>query len=193
MSKKDCPAGRKWDTLLNVCIYREPEPEPEPQTELHLMVAVQRGATSPTAPSDPVTVLSPTLWIFVVFATLGSSLALVLWLIIYRQQTRSSSTSEDTEPGLEPLQKTPTKTHSPLPERNSSDEMMQKAASAPPPCPHLHPEAQTGSDREDGSSNCRGPANHAGAEEGGGPVRAHRVPLPATELGGTALVTTKTV
>lgn len=108
--------------------------------------------------------------------------------------------TEDAEPAQEPLQKTePPATMHPLPsERNGHAGMLQRAAEAPSPCPHLHLEAQTGSKWDEGFITCKDPAKHAGTDGGGGlpacsTVREHRIPLPATELGGTALVTTKTV
>lgn len=57
---------------------------------------------------------------------------------------------------------------------------------------------QTGFKSEDGFTACRDPIKYIGrgGSEGSptcSTVRAHTIPLPATELGGTALVTTKTV
>lgn len=54
---------------------------------------VQLRSTERTAQVNPVMVLSPALWIFVVLATLGSILTLALWFIIYRRQNSLSSTS----------------------------------------------------------------------------------------------------
>ncbi|XP_044037740.1 uncharacterized protein LOC122869137 [Siniperca chuatsi] len=203
MAKKDCPAGSYWDSLVNTCIgssETETRPEPEPPTEPPVAVVVQLRATAPAAQADLVMVLSPALWIFVVLATLGSVLALALWFIIYRRQTSHSSTSEDPKPQQEPLQKTepPSKIYPPPSERNGHAEMVQRATGAPSPCPHLHLGAQTGFKWEEGFTACRDHAKHAGTEGGGGlsacsTMREHRVPLPATELGGTALVTTKTM
>lgn len=48
--------------------------------------------TAPATQVDAVTALSPALWIFVVLATVGSILVLALWFVIYRRQTRPSST-----------------------------------------------------------------------------------------------------
>ncbi|XP_039972865.1 uncharacterized protein LOC120783744 [Xiphias gladius] len=202
MAKKDCSAGQKWDNLVNTCVSSETKtgPQPEPPTEPPLAVVDQVRDRAPSTQADPVMVLSQALWILVVLATVGSILALALWFIIYRRQSRLRSTSEDTEPGQKPLQKTePPATIHPLPsERNCQAEMFQRAAEALSPCPHLHLGAQTGSKWEEGFITCRGPAKHAGTEGGGGllacsTMREHRIPLPATELGGTALVTTKTV
>uniref|UniRef100_A0A8D2ZXU3 Uncharacterized protein n=1 Tax=Scophthalmus maximus TaxID=52904 RepID=A0A8D2ZXU3_SCOMX len=170
MVKKNCSAGQKWDTLVNDCVRN----------------------TAPATQVDAVTALSPALWIFVVLATVGSILVLALWFVIYRRQTR---------PRQESLQKTePKATIHPLPsERNGQEEMFLRAAEAVSPCAHLHLGAQRGSEREEGFIACRGHAKHAGEEAGRGQsacstMREHnRLPLPATELGGTALVTTKTV
>ncbi|KAM7386450.1 hypothetical protein PAMA_009189 [Pampus argenteus] len=206
MARKDCPAGSEWDNLIKRCYQVETKPKPKPPTEPALAVVVLPRATTPAAQADPVMsahehvpMLSLALWISVGLATMGSILALALWFVIYRQQTRLSSTS-DAEPGQEPLQKTepPTKIYQLPSERNSQAETLQRAEANSSPCPHLHLEDQTCSKWEEGFTACRGPAKHAGAEEGGGlptcsNLREHRIPLPATELGGTALVTTKTV
>ncbi|XP_053194663.1 tumor necrosis factor receptor superfamily member 13C-like [Scomber japonicus] len=202
MAKKDCPAGRKWDHLVNVCVSSTAKTtsEPKPSTDLNPAVIVQQRPTTAAVQANPVMMLSPALWIFVGLATVGSIVALVLWFVIYRQQTRNSSTSEDAEPGQEPLQKTePPIKICPLPsERNCQAETLQRAAGNPAPCAHLHLGDQTSSKWEEGFTACRGPAKHAGTEGVGGlltcsTMREHRIPLPATELGGTALVTTKTV
>lgn len=71
------------------------------------------------------------------------------------------------------------------------------AAEAGPPCPHLQPDPQTGLQWQEGSMK-RELARATWMEGGGGlppcsKMQEHRIPLPATELGGTALVTTKTV
>uniref|UniRef100_A0A3B4B093 Uncharacterized protein n=1 Tax=Periophthalmus magnuspinnatus TaxID=409849 RepID=A0A3B4B093_9GOBI len=73
MSKKSCSPGKKWDSLLKMCMpqnfgLRHPTPtEPPPKT---------------------LTTVNPTLWIAVLLVTLGSILALALWLVIYRRYTR---------------------------------------------------------------------------------------------------------
>ncbi|XP_023287441.1 uncharacterized protein LOC111673805 [Seriola lalandi dorsalis] len=198
--KKICSAGQTWDELIGTCLHSKTEtrPEPERPTEPPLQADVnQVRVIAPVPQADPMLMLSPALWIFVVLATMGSILALALWFIIYRRETRQGSTSEDAEPGLEPLQKT---IHPPPSERNGQAQMFQRAAEAPWSCPHLHLGAQTGSKWEDcsGIIACRGLAKHAGKEAGEGlpacsRMRGHKIPLPATELGGTALVTTKTV
>lgn len=54
---------------------------------------VQQKPTTAAVQANPVMMLSPALWIFVGLATVGSIVALVLWFVIYRQQTRNSSTS----------------------------------------------------------------------------------------------------
>ncbi|XP_033501497.1 uncharacterized protein LOC117268870 [Epinephelus lanceolatus] len=206
---RDCGPRQKWDSLLSICFpsVRKTRPEPDPPSEPPLADLVQFTAKTPPPASlsrspeaDSVMLLNPALWIFVVLATVGSIVALVLWFLIYKRQTRNISISEDAERRQEPLQKTepPAKIHLPPPERNGQAEMLLGAAWALSPCPHLHLGAQTGSKWEEGFTACRDPAKHAGTEGGRGPpacstMREHRIPLPATELGGTALVTTKTV
>ncbi|XP_076609019.1 uncharacterized protein LOC143334228 isoform X2 [Chaetodon auriga] len=202
MAKKDCPAGSHWDSLVNVCVFNRTETRPEPDrpTESPVAVLVQVRSTPRTAQASTAMVLSPALWIFVVLATVGSILALALWFIIYRRQSSLSSTSEDAEPQQEPLQKTepPAVIHSLPSETNSHADMLQRAAGAPSPCSHLHLGAQTDSQWEEGFAAYGDPTKHAGMEGGRGLhtcsiMREHRIPLPATELGGTALVTTKTI
>uniref|UniRef100_A0A3P8V593 Uncharacterized protein n=1 Tax=Cynoglossus semilaevis TaxID=244447 RepID=A0A3P8V593_CYNSE len=133
----------------------------------------------PASPANPVTLLTPPLWLFVLLSTVGSILVLTVWIIIFKRSKRNNVTPE---PGPEPVQKAEVQTEAHL---LLSDGLSQ--TQAPTPCVHLHLGASTESKRE------------------GGPVldkqwlpkysttREHRIPLPATELGGTALVTTKTV
>nr|XP_046271307.1 uncharacterized protein LOC124073247 [Scatophagus argus] len=204
MTMKDCPADSHWDELVSECIPRRieesaPEPGPQPQPSIEPVV-VQLRSTTRASQASPVMELSPALWIIVMLATVGSVLALVLWFIIYRRQTSLSNASEDSEPQQEPLQKTepPVIIHSLPSEMNSHADVLQRAAGAPSLCSHLHMGAQTGSQWEQGPTTYRDPTKHAGTEGGRGlptcgTMREHRIPLPATELGGTALVTTKTV
>uniref|UniRef100_A0A7N6AKT3 Uncharacterized protein n=1 Tax=Anabas testudineus TaxID=64144 RepID=A0A7N6AKT3_ANATE len=102
------------------------------------------------------------------------------------------------EPVEEPLQKmeTPAASVPPSSERNGHAGMFQLAADAPSSCPHLYLGTHMGSNWEKGFTTCRGPAMQTNGCTGlpaCSIVSEHRVPLPATELGGTALVTTKTV
>uniref|UniRef100_UPI0037E906D9 uncharacterized protein n=1 Tax=Semicossyphus pulcher TaxID=241346 RepID=UPI0037E906D9 len=214
MDKERClAAGKWWDPLLRRCrtkISARPKPTvPAPELNRshvtqartkYLSPVVQLRATSQATKFHPEMVLGPALWIFVILAMLGSILALALWFIIYRQQTRPSSTPGDPEPQQEPLQKPepPVIIHSLPTEISNHAEMMQRAAGAHSPCVHMYPGAQMATRWEEGFTACRDPTRHAGTEVGGGlltccTAREHRVPLPATELGGTVLVTTKTV
>ncbi|XP_068434437.1 tumor necrosis factor receptor superfamily member 13C-like [Clinocottus analis] len=193
MAREDCPAGKKWDSLVGTCVLTTSETRPEPEAPVELPPVGQLRPTAPTAQAHSVVLLSPALWIFVVLATLGSILALALWFIIYKRQTRHRSQSEDAGLQQEPLQKTepPAKSQQLLAER------LQRASWAPSPCPHLHLEAQAGTNWEEGLTACSDFAKHAGTDGVRGlptcSTREHRIPLPATEMGGTALVTTKTV
>nr|XP_061805017.1 uncharacterized protein LOC133596262 [Nerophis lumbriciformis] len=202
MTKRNCPPGSKWDNVVTTCIQNQdlketrPEPETEPTPVFH------QRTTSPTAWSDPIS-LSPVLWIAVVLTTLGSIVALALWFILYRRQRRLNTTSgyksiskdlnvpvstvpsviEEMEPGPEPPQKIepPNKSHLSDPQRASSASFYQQG-------PHDISKSQKATGRGETDST---------EELGELPVcnamREHRLPLPATELGGTALVTTKTV
>uniref|UniRef100_A0A3B4HCU1 Uncharacterized LOC102200102 n=1 Tax=Pundamilia nyererei TaxID=303518 RepID=A0A3B4HCU1_9CICH len=183
MDKKSCPEGKKFDNLVHTCVPKPP-----------LTVVNQLKAINTTVKPTSMVVLSPTLWISVVVVVVGSILALTLWFIIYKRQTRRSSTSGKDNKLLMP----PAKLH-PLPsERNGQAEIFQRAAEAPSPCSHGHSGSQTGSEWENGFTACRDLMMRGGAEVGGdssacSTMAEHRIPLPATELGGTALVTTKTM
>ncbi|XP_077413443.1 uncharacterized protein LOC144043559 [Vanacampus margaritifer] len=196
MAKKNCPPGRKWDNLVNTCVQSVAETRPELPTEL---TPVFHQRSTPATWADPAVAGSPVLWTVVVLTTLGSLAALALWFNIYRRQSRLSRTSEEMESGPEPLQKLepPTEGH-----------LFTSASSAPSACTHLyHLGPYNTSKWEEGFANCRGPpkcqkATGRGeterAEDVGvlpvcNAMREHRLPLPATELGGTALVTTKTM
>ncbi|XP_034395073.1 uncharacterized protein LOC117734868 isoform X2 [Cyclopterus lumpus] len=199
MVREDCPAGTKWDSLVVACVVSESETRPGPEAATEMPPVGRVRSTDPPAQAHSVMLLSPALWIFVMLATLGSILALALWFIIYKRQTRHSTTSEDAGLQQESLQKTEpaSKSQQPLSERNGPAERSQRATWAPPPCPHLHLQAQTGTTWEEGFTACSDLAKHAGTEGVRGlptfGTREHRIPLPATELGGTVLVTTKTV
>ncbi|KAK5856645.1 hypothetical protein PBY51_008228 [Eleginops maclovinus] len=185
MGKNDCPAGSKWDSLISMCVHCMTKPTTEPSLAVVVQLRAKvPSAQAPTARAPSVMLLSPALWIVVVLATVGSLLAVILWFIIYRRQTRHSSDSEVAEPEQR-LQKTdPTAEIHPPP-----SEMFQRAAWVPSPCHHQHLGAQIAS--EEGFTARRDPTEHAWTE--GPTLWEHRIPLPATELGGTALVTTKTV
>lgn len=107
---------------------------------------------------------------------------------------------DEEEGQQEPLQKAepPSALCSLLPSRGMSRaDALPGAAEAGPPCPHLQPDPQTGLQWQEGGMK-RELARATWMEGGGGlspcsKVQEHRIPLPATELGGTALVTTKTV
>ncbi|XP_047426968.1 tumor necrosis factor receptor superfamily member 13C-like [Mugil cephalus] len=182
-----CPDDKAWDSLVRLCVAKnigsEPKPQPKPR-EAPIVTTVDPRLSSTPAPileASPLMVLGPALWISVVLAIVGSVLALAIWFVIFRQQKRRSCTPAS---GVEllPTTEPPVKIH---PERNGRAEPLQDEEGAPSPC-QLHMGAQTGSKREEGFTTRGGP-------EGGGDLQTCSFPLPATELGGTALVTTKTV
>uniref|UniRef100_A0A1A8LK44 Uncharacterized protein n=1 Tax=Nothobranchius pienaari TaxID=704102 RepID=A0A1A8LK44_9TELE len=121
-------------------------------------------------------------------------MALILWSVLFRRQSRVNNNSEDPAPEQDLLQKT-----KPFnPQCSEKGQACRGPAGASSACHQLHPGAQTAPQWEDGVTVCGGPERHSGKEEGGGlhvcsNMADHRVPLPATELGGTALVTTKTL
>lgn len=83
--------------------------------------------------------------------------------------------------------------------RNGDTDVLRSGADDPSLCPfHLHLEAQRTVQWMEDISPYGAATKHAGTERSRGPppctaVREDRIPLPATELGGTALVTTKTM
>uniref|UniRef100_A0A672ZIX6 Uncharacterized protein n=1 Tax=Sphaeramia orbicularis TaxID=375764 RepID=A0A672ZIX6_9TELE len=183
MAKKNCPDGSRWDILIKYCLPIN-NIEPKPTTEQPLPAAAERTNTNPPPQS-------PALWIYVSMVTLGSMLALAVWFIIYRRHTRPRRASG---PAQQPLQKTEKEHALPV----ESNGQAEGAAGASSLCRHLHLGVQTGFRSEEGFTACRDPIKHVGRGGSEGlptcsAVREHTIPLPATELGGTALVTTKTV
>ncbi|XP_030591672.1 uncharacterized protein LOC115784546 [Archocentrus centrarchus] len=202
MDKKSCPEGKKWDHLVHTCVSSKSlmGPNTDPPKGLPLTAVNQLEAINTTAKPNSLVVLSPTLWIFVVLVVVGSILALTVWFIIWKRQTRRSSTCENGILGVKLLQNAapPAKLHPLPPEKNGQAEIFQSVAEAPSLCFHVTPGSQTGSKWEDDFTATRDLPMSAGAEAGGGSpacstMAEHRIPLPATELGGTALVTTKTM
>lgn len=101
--------------------------------------------------------------------------------------------AEDPVPEQEVRKEPTAKFH--LPHSDGNGKGLQGAADGSSPC---HPLYQMNPKWEEGFSMCRDPARDGSKEESlvlptCTTVDGHRVPLPATELGGTALVTTKTV
>ncbi|XP_061701996.1 uncharacterized protein LOC133514365 isoform X2 [Syngnathoides biaculeatus] len=205
MTKKNCPAGSKWDHVVNNCILHLVDPRRESPTVLAPFF--HQRTISPDAQADAPIGLSPVLWIVVGLTTLGSIVALALWFVIYRWQRRLRRTSE-VEPGPEPPQKIKPSTegHFSATQRGRGipDEMLHRASA----CGHLsHQGPHDTSKWEGGSAICGAPwecqkatggRETDGAEDPGdlsvcNAMTEHRLPLPATELGGTTLVTAKTV
>lgn len=111
-----------------------------------------------------------------------------------------AATTDDPEPGLDPLAKTepPVKILPPPLDRNGPYISVQKETEALPFFSNLGVGAQIGLQQEEGPTICGRPLNQGFPERDRcvvmcNTLREHRIPLPATELGGTALVTTKTV
>ncbi|CAN9505802.1 unnamed protein product [Ophioblennius macclurei] len=173
MASKGCPAGFKWDHLLVVCVKENIRKQREHHTERPLVVVEQlRASVASVMPPTALTV-GPALWSCVALVMLGSILALAIWFFIYRKQRRPSSSPEASESGQELLLKTEAPAKQPATEMNCHAEV-------PSPC-----------HQQNGFTAHRGPATQVA----GLPTYSseHRIPLPATELGGTILVTTKTM
>ncbi|KAF4116458.1 tumor necrosis factor receptor superfamily member 13C-like isoform X2 [Onychostoma macrolepis] len=107
--------------------------------------------------------ISPVVWICVGLVASGSVLVLLLWFIIYRRHSRTSQSTGEKD-------STP---HTP-----TTIEQEEEALS---PWPHVNGQTQEMpiSEGPCGRSLCNGRAEHG-------------LPLPATELGDSALVTAKT-
>uniref|UniRef100_A0A3B5PUW1 Uncharacterized protein n=1 Tax=Xiphophorus maculatus TaxID=8083 RepID=A0A3B5PUW1_XIPMA len=186
MAKKDCPEGKTWDNLLWTCIKMRATPTP-----------------------------SPTLWICVILVTLGAILALTIWFITFRRQTKARKNDGKLKccnSFISFVNRQLLFSHNELKiilkkveyvEVNSTQKcclptkFVTLITLETPPFLFSPPRASLG------SSLLRYRLfwfQHAsvGGEHGFGVCRErgvadHRVPLPATELGGTALVTAKTV
>lgn len=120
----------------------------------------------------------------------------VLIIVVFRHaHVPVGCVAEDSEAQKEPLQKTepPPTIHSQPSERPSHADTLQRGAAASSLYSQLYLEAQTSTQWEEVI-----PAKYARTDGGRGlqtcsPVREHKIPLPATELGDTALVTAKTI
>ncbi|XP_048037534.1 tumor necrosis factor receptor superfamily member 13C-like [Megalobrama amblycephala] len=120
-------------------------------------------STSGPGPDEPWSAISPSLWICVALVASGSVLVLLLWFIIYKRHGRTSQNTGEKDS---------------TPHTLATIEQEEKALS-----PWLHVNGQTQevsiSVASCGRSLCNGRAEHG-------------LPLPATELGDSALVTAKT-
>ncbi|XP_061893355.1 uncharacterized protein LOC133642948 [Entelurus aequoreus] len=188
MTKKTCLPGSKWDNLVNDCVSSSLETRPQPPTPTELTSTF----TPADVHSDPLTALSPVLWVVLMFTTLAFVLALLVCFVMDRRQSRLHTTSEQTEAEAQ-TSTSKTSTSKTSPSKTSPSKSSTAAACAHHPHSHLHHQ-----EWRDGLHHCgcAGWGQPAREEEGVlvcWPAREHRVPLPATELGDTALVTTKTV
>uniref|UniRef100_A0A8C1URV6 Uncharacterized protein n=1 Tax=Cyprinus carpio TaxID=7962 RepID=A0A8C1URV6_CYPCA len=182
MERRVCPPGSQWDSLLKHCIPHKSlgvTPSGEcrlsrsagsaqdgvfyAELDAFVVLAVPPPVLSTRGPDESWSTISPSVWICVGLVVSGSVLVLLLWFIIYR---RHSGTSQLTG------QKDST------PHTPRSIEQEEEALS---PWPHVNGKAQEVPINEGpcGRSLCNGWAEHG-------------LPLPATELGDSALVTAKT-
>ncbi|KAL0992955.1 hypothetical protein UPYG_G00101440 [Umbra pygmaea] len=172
MAKTTCPVGAKWDRLLKDCVLL---PLTKSSAQPKLVTEIQRST-----PYNPA--VSPAMWISVVVILNGSVLALFLWFIVYKRQARRNHIVGDPEVSLDPLY-TPKLS-------------VEREKVAPPSCPQLNGLPQTCFRQEasyhGGALGCD-PHGEVGNRLICNVLRENCIPLPATELGDAALVTTKTV
>ncbi|KAJ7992603.1 hypothetical protein DPEC_G00280400 [Dallia pectoralis] len=180
MSKKTCPHGEKWDNLLMTCRLAVGERSPQPNLVTEL--PPEKLNTDGSHQYNPA--VNPAVWISVAVAVNGSILALFLWFIIYRRQTRHNHI--DDEPPFKAMPAVET-------DCNAAGVRVEEA---PPSCHPLNGGPQTYFRQEASSFSdapgC-GPLGEVGSVFMCNSRREHGIPLPATELGDAALVTTKTV
>lgn len=166
MERRACADGHRWDSLIKRCI-------------LHESLRQTPSAASPSVLStrglDESWSISPSVWICVGLVVGGSVLVLLLWFIIYRRHSRTSqSTGEkDSTPHTPSTIEQEEEALSPLPHVNG---LTQETPINEGPC---------GRSLCEGRSLCNGRSQCNGWAE-------HGLPLPATELGDSALVTAKT-
>ncbi|KAJ8387577.1 hypothetical protein AAFF_G00152730 [Aldrovandia affinis] len=167
-----CHPGKKFDNLVKDCVLSKPEQATESSPIL-------RPSTSLHAP-----VVSPSVWIPVVVVVNGSILALFLWFI-YKRQTRHNHAAVDAEAEISPEVQLDGRT----------DPVAVKGEGPPTSCPHVNggpqglikqevPTWRKDYECDTGGGDSVHMCNHR---------MDHGIPLPATELGDAALVTTKTV
>ncbi|KAG7460047.1 hypothetical protein MATL_G00217180 [Megalops atlanticus] len=176
MATKTCLPGFKYDSLVNACL-RQQNPTESP-------IVLQPSATVPPQGAPEV---SLSVWITVAVVVNGSILALFLWFIIYKRQTTRSHTAVDTEAecssGVQPAG------------RANPAAVAVETEEPPISCPHLNGGPPSSAKQEaptwQESLECD-TGNEGGAYVCNG-RKDHKIPLPATELGDAALVTTKTV
>ncbi|KAG9343085.1 hypothetical protein JZ751_015304 [Albula glossodonta] len=169
-----CKPGTHFDSLVKRCVENF---EDKPYQDIESQ-PIQRPTTAAPA------VVSPSVWISVVVVVNGSILALFLWLIIYKRQTRHTHAA-DAEASMSPEVQL----------AGGSDLAAAEREGPPTSCPHLNggpngvikqeiPTWRKASEYDAGDGGnmhmCNGRKDHG-------------IPLPATELGDAALVTTKTV
>lgn len=203
MSRETCLPGTKWDKLLVTCVASplpleetRPLPQPRPTTVSPPVVRWVKEASA--TPAEPA--LSPAVWVSVVVVVNGSILALCLWFILYRLRTTNTHSTGDPEAELQ----VPAKTHLSMEAHthHAPGVVIQSWGGGPSSSPQMNGGGtHTAYSQEGGLPSCRGPPGWGdGLEEVGlegglvmcRAMREHGIPLPATELGDAALVTTKT-
>ncbi|XP_041093857.1 tumor necrosis factor receptor superfamily member 13C-like [Polyodon spathula] len=187
MSTRDCRPPQFWDSLVNECVARHFKKKattfPQPRSSL-TPLTVDRPTLSVESPlhPDPGAAL-----VSVAVLACGSLLAMLVWLVMCRRQTRRQTAGRQNDP--EDLAKTPEF----QPGVVVSDENETS-------CPLVNglPPGTKNQEPPEGASVTPGEpfVCGTGSEVRVGPCDGglcNSIPLPATELGGSALVTTKTV
>uniref|UniRef100_A0A8C9RQX9 Uncharacterized protein n=1 Tax=Scleropages formosus TaxID=113540 RepID=A0A8C9RQX9_SCLFO len=176
---KSCDRGQRWDKLVNKCV---PGSEDQPPQVTDVPTSL-KGSTK--APCTQSSMVNTSVWISVVAVMSISIIALLLWFAIYRRERR-------------PIQHT-------VKDDKPEQPVDREAACVPAVAVVVDEEEE-----EAPTSFLRQNGGPLGVQEQEPPTwgrvvvcqasahmcngrKKHGVPLPATELGDAALVTTKTV
>ncbi|XP_051569498.1 tumor necrosis factor receptor superfamily member 17-like isoform X2 [Myxocyprinus asiaticus] len=162
MEGRSCSSGSVWDSLLKLCISHK-FLELTPSHGTEVPPPVLKPVFSTRGLEESWSAVSPVVWICVGLVLSSSVLVLLFWHIIYRHHNRTSQNTGEKD-------STPHAT-----------EAVQQEEEVLSPWLHLNGKTQEVPVTEGtcGRSMCNGWAEHG-------------LPLPATELGDSALVTAKT-
>ncbi|XP_035381563.1 tumor necrosis factor receptor superfamily member 13C-like [Electrophorus electricus] len=166
MEKQSCSPGLTWDPLVKDCTTLDTLEKPQLPVNADF-----QEARSPRSPAGSWSQLNPTMWVCVGVVMCNTLLALLLWFFIYRRLGHNTGKRNPDSPAG--CDQNGTLLRPPL---------LRVKGDPPASCPHTNGRIQEVSICEMGQGwdTCTGRVEHG-------------IPLPATELGDSALVTTKTV